>query len=127
MGAFERDCDAAASWLRGPGTGAFERPHRALSATGCTRQHAGLPTVDSRTVLSSVAAAGVAAVAQAAGCFHSEEHAAASRRKFFGAGLQSSSLPQRASRNGNRRSQASADLHRQNRARVADGAQEAEG
>ena len=51
------------------------------------RQYADLPAHHRRPVLPHVAAAGPAALAQAAGGFHSQRHAAASRRRLAFAGI----------------------------------------
>ena len=74
-----RPRDAAAARLRRPGAGALERAHGALPAAGGERQYADLPALDGGAVLPSAAAAGDAAVAQAADRVYAEEHAAASR------------------------------------------------
>ena len=52
---------AASARLRGAGAGAFQRPHRALSAALRRGQHAGLPAVHGGAILPSAAAAGAAA------------------------------------------------------------------
>ncbi len=52
---------AAAPRLRRPGSGALQRAHRALPATGGPGQHANLPALHRGAVLSPAAAAGAAA------------------------------------------------------------------
>ena len=68
--------------LRRPGAGALQRAHRALSATGGARQFADLPAFECGAIFSSVAAAGAAHLAEAAGGVHAQEHVAASGRVF---------------------------------------------
>ena len=79
VGPADRTGVAVAARSRRPGAGAFQRPHRALSAAVRARQYAGVPAFDRRAVFPSAAPAGAAQVAQAADLLHAEEHVAPSR------------------------------------------------
>ena len=115
VGASQRGSHAASARLRRPGSGAFQRPRGALSATGGPRQHADLPALDRRAVLPSPAPPGDAALAQAAGRLYSQEHAPPPLSELPERELFRAPVSARRARDGDSKRKALADLQRQNR------------
>ncbi len=109
---------AAASRLRRPGTGTFQRPHRALHPTRRQTQHPDRAALQRRAVFPSPAPPGPAPLAQAAGRLHAEEHAAPSRREFAHRRLHPQEFSERHPRHRSRRSRPHPDLHREDRPRT---------